>query len=238
MKMYAFAAVLLVPSLLVARSIVNHTAAKSAHYGRDTIFLKKRLSPNDNIIFIEKNRESVFYRKLLDFNLDALDSNQYAQSRAELAQSVKHFIKHKLPELPGQWLPVNRYKQNYYLYYPADLGVAGRKMITDSTICSSHMDGIDPQAVMSVLKKDRYTWDFKVKSLAVGVYHIIIHIIDRKTKLAVWEEFDEKQPRYELYVPVEYAKNFDMIVNYTDGDLPDEFEFDKIDFKAILKGHK
>ena len=65
---------------------------------------------------------------------------------------------------------------------------------------------------------------------------IKIHFIDNKTKLTVWEDSGKGAPySYGLFVPREYATKFDMIVNYTNGDLPDEFEFDKIDYSALLK---
>ncbi len=65
--------------------------------------------------------------------------------------------------------------------------------------------------------------------------------MDPKTKLSLFETTipNESTKRYELYVPVEYAHYFAMIVNYMDnGKWPDEFKFDNIDSVEIQKALK
>jgi len=211
-------------------------AGKPSHKS-DTIFLKKRKTPGDNIVYVEQDRNSKFYQKMLDFKLDTYDSAQYAHIRLDLQkQGVKYHNKTSaLQGLPRKWVAVHRYKQSYYLYFPADFGVANRKMITDSTICYSNMDGFNPEAIISLAKKGNSAWDFTVESAAGVRHHILIHIIDPKTMLAIWEIPGKNNSRFDLCVPAQNAQAFNMIVNDTNGDLPDEFEFDQIDFKQLLK---
>jgi hypothetical protein len=213
--------------------------AKQTSKPGDTAFLLKEVGKDyRHIIYVEKNRQSIFYTKLLDFKMDQSDTNAYIQNcRAfdeDLRKPVKKF---RLWGLARQWLPVYKYKGKYYLYYPGDTGVENRKMITDSTICYSNMDGWLPEQMLSVKQSDNKTWVFGMSSFGKAKSTLTIHIIDNKTKLAVWEDDNRSAAyRYGLYVPRDYAAKFDMVVNYTNGDLPDEFEFDKIDFKALLKG--
>jgi hypothetical protein len=54
--------------------------------------------------------------------------------------------------------------------------------------------------------------------------------------IAVWEDLGQPLPYcYGLYIAREKANNFDMIVNYCAQNKVDEFEFDKIDYPALLK---
>jgi len=237
MKTYAFGTLLLISSFILKLPNRNGVPFGLSSNKVDTIFLKKRTSPGDNIVYIEQNRNSKFYKKILDFKLDTYDSAQFAQTRLDLEkQGVRyHNKKSALQGLPRKWVAVHRYKRSYHLYFPADFGVANRKMITDSTICYSNMDGFNPEAIVSLAKRGNNTWDFKVESAAGLSDHILIHIIDRKTMLAVWEKPDKYNPQFDLCVPAQNAKNFDMIVNDSNGELPDEFEFDPINFKQLLK---
>ncbi|WP_295668367.1 hypothetical protein [uncultured Mucilaginibacter sp.] len=205
----------------------------------DTIFLmRERGKDFYHIIYVEKNRKSAFYTKLLDFKMDKNDTNAYIQNCRDFDKNLhKPVRKFRFGGLARQWLPVYKYKNKYYLYYPGDTGLENRKLITDSTICYMNMEGYFPQQILSVKNPDSKTWTFGMFENAISLT-LNIHIIDNKTKLAVWEDNRASGPYgYGLYVPREYAAKFDMIVNYTNGDLPDEFKFDKIDFKALLKNH-
>lgn len=213
-------------------------SAKPLLSKHDTIFLKKRLSPDDNMIYIEKNRDSKFYKNLLNFDLDDQDGKEYIENLHELNKATKHYSKFKLPPFFKQWISIYEYKDSFYSYYPADFGVTNRRMVTDSTICYSNMDGFFLEAIISVTRPDSRTWNFTVRAENGISRHIIIHIINPQTKLAVWEALPDsisKNTRYHLYVPKEYADKYDMIVNYTTGDLPPEFEFDKTDFERLLE---
>ena len=220
-----------------AASLVSARDKKST----DTIFFKRERGKDFyHIIYVEKNRQSTFYTKLLDFKMDKHDTSVYIQNWSafdkDLRKPVKKF---KLLGFARQWLPVYKYKNKYYLYYPGDTGLENRKMITDSTICYSNMDGWFPYQMLSLKQRDNKSWTFGMSSFGKAKSTLTIHIIDNKTKLAVWEDGNRNAAYgYGLYVPRDDAAKFDMIVNYTNGDLPDEFEFDKIDFKALLKGSK
>lgn len=216
----------------------NLTPVSRLNVKTDTIFLKRRKSPDDNIIYIEKNRSSKFYKNLLNFNLDDQDREAYIENLHELNKVTKHYPKFSLPSFYRQWVSIYKYKHSYYSYTPADFGVANRRMVTDSTMCYSNMDGFFPEVIVSVVRVNSRTWNFTVRAENQIPRHVIIHIIKPKTKLAVWEDLPDwgsKDIRYGLYVPKEYAGNYDMIVNETSGDLPDELQFDKIDFKRLLK---
>ncbi len=65
---------------------------------------------------------------------------------------------------------------------------------------------------------------------------LTIHQIDSKTGLSVFESTNESEMyKYRLYIPIESAKKFDMIVNYCDNQKQMEFDFDQIDFEKLIK---
>jgi len=241
MKILTLAGLLLICLIGTRYRKDTSPGSKQTHKAEDTIFLLREAGKDcRHIIYVEKKRQSIFYTKLLDFKMDEPDTNAYIRNcRAFDKDLFKPVKKFRLFGFARQWLPVYKYKHKYYLYYPGDTGLENRKMVTDSTICYSNMDGWLPEQMLSVKNPDKNTWTFRMSSFNMARSTLIIHIIDNKTKLAVWEDDSIGGPyRFGLYVPREYAKNFDMIVNYTNGDLPDEFEFNKIDFKALLKGKK
>jgi len=241
MKILTFAGLLLLYLIGIRYTKHKSLGLKQTSKPEDTIFLLKKTGKDyRHIIYVEKNRRSAFYTKLLDFKMDEQDTNSYIQNcRAFNKDLHKPVQKFKLSGLARQWLPVYSYKHKYYLYYPGDTGLENRKMITDSTICYSNMDGWFPEQMLSVKQPDNKTWAFGTSPGNAFKPTLTVHIIDNETKLTVWEDDNRSAAyRFGLYVPRDYAAKFDMIVNHTNGDLPDEFEFDKIDFKALLKGRR
>ena len=125
----------------------------------DTIFLKRERGKDYyHIIYVEKNRQSIFYTKLLNFKMDEHDTNAYIQNCGALDKDLFRPVKKfRLSGLARQWLPVYKFHHKYYLYYPGDTGLENRKLITDSTICYMNMDGYSPEQMLSVMQRDRKT---------------------------------------------------------------------------------
>jgi len=211
----------------------------------DTIFISREFDTSANnyisyhAVYIEKNRNSRFYRRRLDFNMDWDDSSLYVDNLRDLKKHFKSFRKPRAEGLPKQWLPLNLYKGKYYIYFPSEWGEEDSKVLTDSTLVVTTIEGPWPQAILSLNKLNKSTWALKTYSPAWSDHaarRITIHIINPQSKMAVWEYMDETgDNRYELCIPLAYAEHYDMVVNYCMQNRTGEFLFDSIDYKRLLK---
>ncbi|MES2331925.1 MAG: hypothetical protein V4539_20125 [Bacteroidota bacterium] len=215
----------------------------------DTTFLIKR--SKDTIyngvdyhffynVYIDTNRNSKNHQLLGDF-LFTQDQNIDAYNERIKKRKIA-LSKIPLDDLPREWVPLYLYKNKYYVYKPSDLGNLGRRIVSDSLLMFWFVDGPMPYVLQSVSKKDNDTWEIRSKDYFVRMEGFIrpeilnIYIIDKENRIAVWEykSETEKKFNYELYIPKENIKNFDMIVNESDSKMP-EFDFDQPDFKKLLR---
>jgi hypothetical protein len=207
----------------------------------DTVFLEKEHKKNYyHAVFIEKNRASKSYKGLLNFAFDHNDSvafNEYLKILK--VRDHKPLKKYSVAALPKEWLPLYLYKGKYYLYEPSNSGNTGRRILTDSTLTYWNTDGPEPKPLLDFKKAGQHRYSLRslpyyqfVKKSVINIY-----VIDPAKKLAVWE--DTSLPadyRYGLYVPKEYAKQYDLVSTYCSTGKTTEFKFDKIDFKSLIKG--
>lgn len=210
----------------------------------DTIFISRDYYHK---VYVEQNRQSPFYSNLMDFKMDKSELDEYKGNYRSLKKDFPApLTKYDLQGLPKEWIPLYKYKGKYYVYSPSEEGNEGRRIITDSTMVYWFMDGPNPQPLLSVKRIKENIWYLNVNSYFKHINgfpdrpdaKLIIHIIDPKNKIAIWE--DKNQPetdRYELYIPKACAQDFDMIVNRSLQTKVPEFQFDKIDYNALLKGH-
>ncbi|WP_121197150.1 hypothetical protein [Mucilaginibacter gracilis] len=218
---------------------ISTSPAKAQH--TDTTFISRKKTKDYYwAIYIEKNRQSKKYKNLLDFKMNKWDAKNYKESLDSLKK--RKIIKIKaLAGLPKEWLPLYLYKGKYYIYYPCEWDNGDRRILTDSTLVDPSMEGPIPRPLQTVKKINANTYYLQLKafySIGPPISTLIIHIIDAKNNIAVWEDTSQQGPyRYGLYVAKQSAANFDMVVNYCDNNRVPEFEFDKIDYTALLKGH-
>ncbi len=216
---------------LVDGEKVNDTDLISAEAGKDFYY----------VVYIEHNRQSPSYKAVLDFKPDSNEKSDYQENyKVAKEYTPAKFKKYDLSDLPKEWLPLYLHKGKYYLYAPSDWGNLGRRVLTDSTIVYWPMDGPTPFPVMALKKPNKDTYNFKLHSAYdTTTSQLIIHIIEPKNKIAVWENQGQKGPyRYSLFVPRQNAKNFDMVVSYCKTSKTAEFQFDNIDYATLLKGIK
>jgi len=227
-------------SIPATRAIPKTVDTSIAKSGDTTFILRGKTKHYYHAIYIEKNRESTFYQQLTDFTFDKWDIESFKGNYEAIKKMYSNPYKvFKHPALPTEWLPLYSYKGTYYLYAPSDWGYAGRRIITDSTLVYWDMDGPSPMPLTTFQKNNDKKYSlthFQPYNTDGNTNQIIIHIIDSKNKIAVWEFTNEaKDYQYQLYVPKENAKNFDMINNYCDYMKQMEFKFDTIDYKKLIK---
>lgn len=225
------------PDLQIDTPAVAQTALVN-----DTTFLLREVTAHDyHIVYIEKDRNSLYYKYLTAFEIDTADwRNSQAYFRKN-GVPIRHF---KTKDLPAQWLPLYQYKGSYYLYAPSDWGNVNQRIVSDSLLIYRYIDGFYPYVITSLKKISRTEYEIKSKDymnnedVLVKPEELKITIIDPKQKIAVWayKESAADEVRYRLFVPAANARHFDLIVNH--GRQKEmEFEgFEAIDFKKLLAG--
>lgn len=136
--------------------------------------------------------------------------------------------------MPREWLPLYVYKGKYYIYKPCEWGFVNRQLINDP------IGGLSTD-ILSSIKKISDTlyavntttyYDNKVVEIEIR-----IHVIDATKNIALWEYRykDGTNPQYQLFIPKDSAKNYELIVNYCSNKV-DELKFDDINYAEIQKG--
>lgn len=191
-----------------------------------------------HFVYIEHNRRDPLRLGAMDFNPDSNERSEYKANYRQAKKYYPHkFKSFDLHSLPRQWVPLYLYKGKYYLYVPSEWGFLDRRTITDSAIVYWPMDGPTPFPIVDAKKTDATTYEFKTHSAYENKFDgVKIHIVYPNNEMAVWElPRDTSAYRYQLFVPLAQAGNFDIIINYSRDHKTGEFNFDKIDYAALLK---
>ena len=235
---------LVMPCIFLAGSYSHHAGRANAKSRKsDTIFIEREKGKDYYCkVYIEKKRQSGTYRLLIDFTMNKFENDEYKEQLNAMKKKLPGTLsKYHLADLPKEWLPLYRYKGKYYVYSPGEEGTEGRRFLTDSTMVYWFMDGPYPVPLSSAVAINPQTWHLELHSFSDGAHavNLSIHIIAPKTKMAIWEDDDKPEStRYELFIPKESVKDFDMIVARCDKIKTAEFgSFDQIDYKALLAGH-
>lgn len=171
-------------------------------------------------IFIDTSSQSTFRAQLMGIKMD--------EKKVERLDCVGNKF---YTSLEGDWLPLFRFNENYYLYSPSDFGNAGKFWISDSSVAFSQMDGV-------------YDFPFhSVKAFSVGVYDFSVHspfstaeklsnfkmqrIHHWKGIYLMEKDFWGNMPSHQYCTRVENAHLFDVIVNYSPSRKTLEYEFEE-----------
>ena len=205
----------------------------------DTIFIYREVTDNYyHAIFIDTHKKSEHFNWLTNFEFNDFEEKSYnANKEATIEERPGIFKNNNTHDLPQNWLPLYKYKQDYYLYAPSDWGNAGKRIINNQEFIYWYMDGPYPVPIISVDKasETRYTLT-TMNPFDPNEKHaqITIHIIDPMTKMAVFEFSDRN---YQLYVPAENAEKFDLIVNHCEEQKQREYQFDEINYEELINSH-
>ncbi len=95
----------------------------------DTTFLLRETSKiYYHAVYIERNRQSTYYKWLLDFKFDSTENAGFNESNQYLKQ--KHpapFKKYDLSDLPKEWMPIYSYKKQILRLRTVRAGRNGEK---------------------------------------------------------------------------------------------------------------
>ncbi|MEY8727795.1 hypothetical protein AALN28_19305 [Bacteroides xylanisolvens] len=225
-------------TIIMGRFIENDTTVILKEYDK-----KNGKQCLNTIIYIEPNKNSIYYKEIaqpifLHSGHGQYDLDAWRKYRLEKQKTPLSNI--DLSGLPTDWIPLHSYKNHYYVFKPCEIDVPFRRCLTDSTLAYYSMEFYF-NAIQKLEKKSNSLYHIELESQdesSLSPTQIYIHIIDRQKKVAIWEYRKENNSEYELMIPIESAKYFDMLVCHT---FMDKFfyvkllKFDEIDFKTLLK---
>jgi hypothetical protein len=183
----------------------------------------------------DRNKNSAFYNVLEDFDFRHKDeiSSSIDYMRKDLGITIQ---KHKLPQLPSEWVPIVRYKGNYYAYVRHDYPHLGKRKITDSLIYFYDVLDAEPNVYDTI--EQLGPEKFRIKTTPKLIEEeITVTIIDRKNKIAIWETKDVKTGvvDYDFYIPKENIRDLPVLAN-TGELMCFSFKPDSVDYQKLIKG--
>lgn len=218
----------------------------------DTTFFLKEFDKEDGkqylnaSIYIEPDKNSIYYKRIaqriFDPKKDQYQLDGWKRYRQEKQMPLLQKV--DLLDLPTDWVPLHLYQNHYYVFDPCEVDMPFRRCLTDSTLAYYSMEFYF-NAIQKLEKKSKSLYYLELEERSenseTDITQIYIHIIDIEKKVAVWEYREKDKSKYELMIPIESAKDFEMIIC----DCPRHkffnesvFDFDEIDFQTLLKQQK
>ena len=223
------------------------TTIKGHFIENDTTFFLKTYFKEDGKkylntqIYIEPDRESIRYKEIIarrqsDSGYQEKDLNGWYMLRQKY--NLPSLQKVALPDIPTDWISLHLYKDHYYVYSPCQIDVPNPRWLTDTVLI---YDDLEPYfiEIRKIEKQSPSLYHIELgrrgyDTICTTPTQLYIHIIDTLNKTSIWEHKDEGHTHYELMIPAESAKNFDMIVcNCLN--LDDELDFEEPNFLKLLE---
>lgn len=201
----------------------------------DRIYIKKdTINGVLHSIFIDNNKESIYYDAISNFEFDKYDEESYQYSLDNLKKQ-NLTIKKVPPIIPWKkWVPVYQYKGNLYVYHPCDFMFDFRVSLNDSTFIFWTGEGPIAKVIESQRKVDSLTYEFILNKSSSK---FIIHILDKENHLAYFEDVFIPE-NGELMIPIENMRSLPIIVNDCTVQKQLEFNFEDLDFEALMNSSK
>lgn len=139
----------------------------------------------------------------------------------------------------GEYVPLFRYKGEYYLYRPTQWHV--KRMITPNFIVYDYLDGLYPRGILDFKKISPSS--FRMRVIDGNLYgetspvDMEIYVIDEKRGIILWRELYGGGEKHDvLFVKTRSASAFDMIV-WDTMELQDEATdiFETPDYEEIIR---
>lgn len=223
--------------LLLLGCSARQTSDKLDHEGsEDTVFLyQEKTAYSRQAIYIDPSNTSKRYEQMSMFNLTDYDRELFDLSYKLLTNNKPDvFRKVALQGLPTQWMPLYPYKQKFYLYAPCEWGYLGQRILSDSALIAKYSDGATPYPLESIEKVKPNKYQLKLVENGDERYKdCMIHVLDTVSFLSLWEYLNvDGQARYQLYIPKESMKKYQIIVNQCNEET-DEFSFDEMNYDSL-----
>jgi hypothetical protein len=204
---------------------------------RDTVFLLKRnVEGVYHAIFIDTSPTSKFYKQISNFNAST-DAVIYKSSMKYLKENKIRLTERKITDLPHRWIELKMYKGKYYAYKPADFYTHYKAGITDTRFIDYTGEGPVANKIVSYKKIDAKTFEFQLTGQLRQNRKLLIHIIDGKNGIAVFEEVSDNKPvkYFYLMISADKVRNVPIIVNYCETEKQLEYRFDEPNFEELIR---
>lgn len=111
------------------------------------------LKENNHSIFIERNKNSIFYDKICNFDFGTFDKESYHSSIDYLKENKIRLTKVSTGDFPKRWITLKQYKGKFYTYYPSDFYSHFKIGISDTTFIEYTGEGPEAKKIVSFKKK-------------------------------------------------------------------------------------
>jgi len=205
--------------------------------GKDTTFLFKKMVGGElHTVFIDNHADSKYYDPISYFGFRSFDERSYQYSTAYFKKHNLTLTKVKPVIASTQWVALEQYKGDFYVYHPCDFNAHSRKSVNDSTFIDWTGEGPVANKILEQRKIDNKTYLFKLTGIVHPERTLVIHLIDPQKGIAVFEESTAGEEKgYYLMIAADKIKSVPIIVNYCDRQKQVEWQFGEPDFKALLK---
>lgn len=213
----------------------------------DTTFLVRETANNIyHAVYFEKNKNSEFYKYISDFGFTEFDGIREYQEGIDVLKQYYNKTKLKKTSLNGvstKWCMLYLLKDIFYVYSPSDYCWNFQNEITDSVFISKGCEKTF-SIIDTIVKKNEHFFQLKMKSIRRNfknekiIRTINIYIIDKQKGIAVFEDNYWGKKEYRLMVEASKVNNFPLIINYCETSKQGEFEFDKVDYSALIKKYQ
>ena len=203
---------------------------------KDSIFIKKdSIYGASQSIYITKKKSCQLYNRLLDLNFGEFDAESYLMSLSYLKEK-NLILKKNTPVISEtQWIPLVQYDKKLFAYYPCDFYSFNKVSINDSTFIEWTGEGPIANQIMNQKKGKNNTFEFDLCSMYDPIKTVIIHIINPKKGIAVFETISSNNEHYfSLMIAASKINRVPLIVNQCDFQKQRELDFEEPDFNKIL----
>lgn len=217
-------------ALLFCFACANSSSTKPQPQS-DTVFISRELSDSIyHAVYIERNRQHPYFDSVLtSFRFAPYHDSLW--SNYSLTKNLRH-----VPTLglPKEWILLNSYQNNYYVYYPG----GSRRIINDSVFVHWYFEPI-PGLIKSITKENN-RWTVRYANPDgpdSSETTLNIYLLDPGRQITIWEYLPggNAAPSYELRIPKERVREYDMVVNHCITQETDDFEFDTLPLASWIR---
>lgn len=203
----------------------------------DTLFFIREL--NDSLyhrVFIDTNKKSIFYTYVSDFNIAGFDIDTYRRSLSYLYSKKLYPKKQTLANIPREWVMLESYKGQIYVYSPADYYGHYKVKITDSLWIDWTGEGPEATYIQKFSRPTSSSYQFTLQSQMCPRQEILIRYIDEEKGIALFKikqynpDAKKQEVYYRLMADVKKMRNIPLLVNTCDTQKQNELDFDIIDY--------
>ena len=205
----------------------------------DTVFIQKdSLLGTAQSIFFDNNKNSNFYDKISYWEFLLFDEDSYKWSMNFLKENNLTLTKRTPVISQTKWVTLKQYKGTFFAYHPSDFYSHYRISVNDTTFIDWSGEGPIANKIIDQKEIDNKTYEFKLRGIVSEDRKLIIHIIDNKKGIAVFEETNREtnQHYYYLMVASDKIREVPLIVNNCEIQKQSELDFDEPNYSELLKG--